>query len=253
MTLRIPFRWCVFAVVTLLAGTAPARADDVRVFSSVAMRAVVEELAPRCERDTGHHLVLTFGVGATLKGRIEGGEGYDLAILTPAQIDDLITAAKAAAPRTVIARSGLGLMVKAGAPKLDVATADAFKRTIVAAKSLAYVPGGASGIAFLAIAKQLGLLQAVESKTRAATTGDEVNESVRSGAAQIAVLPISEILPVKGAALGGVFPADVQTYVVMAGAVAPKAPPAARDFLTRLTAGSSDSVITAKGMERVTP
>ena len=253
MRLRAAALSSALVTLTLVTGAAPARADEIKVFASVAMRAVLEELAPRFERDTGHRIVPTFGVGAVLKGRLEKGEAYDLAILTPAQIDELLAAAKAAGPRTVIARSGLGLMVKAGAPKLDVGTTDAFKRTLVAAKSLTYVPGGASGVAFLATAKQLGIAQAVESKTKAATTGDEVNDNVTTGAAEIGILPLSEILPVKGAALGGVFPPEVQTYVVMAGAVAPKAPPAARDFLARLMAGGSDAVITAKGMERVKP
>ena len=253
MRLRAVSLYPALVALTLLSAATPAQADDIRVFSSVAMRAVLDELAPRFERETRHHLVITYGVAAVLKGRIESGESYDVAILTPAQIDDLIAAAKAGGPRTVIARSGLGLMVKAGASKLDVATVDAFKRTLLAAPSLTYVPVGASGVAFLATVKQLGIAQAIETKTKAATSGDEVNANVTTGAAQIGILPISEILPVKGAALGGVFPADVQTYIVMAGALSPKAPQAARDFLAGLTAGSSDAVITAKGMERVKP
>src|SRR5262245_58156000 len=141
--------------LTLFAGAVPSRAEDVKVFSSVAMKAVVEELAQRFERETGNRVVPTFGLAAALKGRIEGGEAFDLAILTPAQIDDLIKQGKAAAAsRAVIARTGLGLMVRAGAAKLDVATADAFKRTLLGAKSLTYVPAGASGVAFVATAKQ---------------------------------------------------------------------------------------------------
>jgi molybdate transport system substrate-binding protein len=252
MTLRAAAR-SVFVALTLLALAAPARADDIKVFSSVAMRAVVEELAPRFERDTGHRVVPTFGLAAALKGRIEAGESYDLAILTPAQLDDLIKQGKAAGPRAVIARTGLGLMVKSGAAKLDVGNVEAFKRTLLAAKSVTYVPAGASGVAFLATAKQLGIAPALESKTKAAASGDEVNTNVTSGGAEIAILPVSEILPVKGAALGGVFPADVQTYIVMGGALSPKASQAARDLLARLTASASDAVITAKGMERVKP
>ena len=253
MRLRAVSLYPALVALTLLAAATPARADDIKVFSSVAMRAVVEEVASRFERDTGHRVVATFGLAAVLKARIESGESYDLAILTPAQADELIAGAKAAGPRTVIARSPMGLMVKAGAPKLDVANVDAFKRMLMAAKSLSYVPGGASGVAFLATAKQLGILQAVEAKTKAGTSGDEVSASVTTGAAEIGILPVSEILSVKGAALGGIFPAEVQTYIVMAGVVSPKAPKSARDFLARLTSSASDAVITAKGMERVKP
>src|SRR5688572_8520899 len=210
----------VLTALMLLSCAVPARAEDVKVFSSVAMRAVIEDVSQRFERDTGHRVVPTFGLAAALKGRIEGGEAYDLAILTPAQIDDLIKQGKAAAAsRVVIARTGLGLMVRAGAPKLDVGTVDAFKRTLLAAKSVTYVPPpGASGVVFQGIVKQLGIAQAIETKARPGASAEEVIANITGGAAEIAVLPVSEILPVKGAALGGVFPADVQTYIVMAGA-----------------------------------
>ena len=242
------------AVLTLLSSTLPARAEDIKVFSSVAMRAVVEDIAQRFEKETKHHVVTTFGLAAAMKSRIEGGEAFDLVIITPAQIDDLIKQGKAVAgSRAVIARTGLGLMVKAGAPKLEVGTVDAFKRTLLATKSLTYVPAGASGVAFVATAKQLGIAPALEAKTKAAASGEDVNANITGGAAEIAVLPVSEILPVKGAALGGVFPADVQTYIVMAGATSNTASAAARSFLTRLTSSASDAVITAKGMERVKP
>jgi molybdate transport system substrate-binding protein len=240
--------------LALLSSVVPARAEDVKIYSSVAMRAVVEELAQRFERETGHHVVTTFGLAAALKSRIEGGEAFDLVIITPAQIDDLIKQGKAAAAsRAVIARTGLGLMVRAGSPRLDVGTVDAFKRTLLAAKSLTYVPAGASGVAFVATAKQLGIAPALETKTKPGASGEDVNANIIGGAAEIAVLPVSEILPVKGATLGGVFPAEVQTYIVMAGATSNTASAAASSFLARLTSSASDAVITAKGMERVKP
>ena len=243
------------ALVALLPilGAVPARAEDIKVFSSVAMRAVVEDLAQRFEREKKHHVVPTFGLAAAMKSRVEGGEAFDLIIVTPAMIDDLIKQGKvSAASRTVIARTGLGLMVRAGAPKLDVGTVDAFKKTLLSAKSVTYVPPpGASGVAFLAIAKQLGITQAIEAKTKAGASAEEVNTNITSGAAEIAVLPVSEILPVKGAALGGVFPGDVQTYIVMAGATPPSPSQAARDFLAWLASPANDAVIGAKGMERV--
>jgi len=252
---RNAFPLCSAAVVLMLLFSAvTARAEDIKVLSSVAMRAVVEDVAQRFEKETKHHVVSTFGLAAAMKSRIEGGEAFDLVIITPGQIDDLIKQGKAAAgSRAVIARTGLGLMVRAGSPKLEVGTVDAFKRTLLATKSLTYVPAGASGVAFVATAKQLGIAQALEAKTRPGASGDDVNASITGGAAEIAVLPVSEILPVKGAALGGVFPAEVQTYIVMAGATSNTASAAARSFLARLTSSASDAVITAKGMERVTP
>ena len=231
-----------------------AHGDEVKVFSSVAMRGVLEELAPHFEHETQHHIVATFGLAAQLKARIESGEAYDVAILTPAQIDDLVAKGKAAgASRAVIARTGLGFMVKSGAPKLDVATVEAFRETLLSAPSLTYVPAGASGVAFKATAEKLGIAAALEAKTKAAASAEEVNANVTGGMAAMAVLPVSEILPVQGAALGGVFPADVQTYIVMAGATSSTAPQAARDFLALLVARSTDAVIKANGMERAQP
>ena len=233
----------------------PARADELKVLSSVGIKAVVDELAPRFERQKGHKVMVTFGLASALKARIEGGESFDLAILTPALLDDLVKQGKAAAgSQAAIARTGLGLMVRAGAPKLDLSSVDAFKRTLLAAKSLTYVPAGASGVAFMATAKQLGIASALESKTKTAASGDEVNANVTSGAAELAVLPVSEILPVKGAALGGTFPAEVQTFIVMAGGVGASAPhaAAAKELLAFLMSPVNDGVIKEKGMERLT-
>lgn len=254
MTLPLAGRTALVAL-TLLTVALPARAEDIKVLSSVAMHAVVDELAQRFQKETGHRVVATFGLAAAMKSRIEGGEAYDLVIVTPALIDDLIKQGKAtAASRAVIARTGLGLMVRAGAPALNVGTVDTFKQALLNVRSLTYVPPpGASGAAFIAIAKQLGISAALESKTKPGASADEVITNITSGAADVAVLPVSEILPVKGAALGGVFPAEVQTYIVMAGATSSSASPAARDFLNRLTSAASDAVITAKGMERVRP
>jgi molybdate transport system substrate-binding protein len=249
MTIRVR---AALPLIAAVLSTAPAYADDVRVLSSVAMRAVVEQLAPRFEADTRHRVVATFGLAAALKGRIEGGEAYDIAVLTPAQIDDLIKQGKAAAAsRAVIARTGLGLMVKAGSPALDLGSVEAFTRTLLGARALTYVPAGASGVAFLATAKQLGIAQALEPKTKAAASSEEIQANVTGGAADLAVLPVSEILPVEGAALGGVFPSALQTYIVMAGATSTSASAPARQFLAMLLAPASDAVITAKGMERV--
>src|SRR5688572_19488542 len=236
--------------LTLLVAAPAARAEDVKVLSSVAMHAVVDEVAQQFQKETGHRVVATFGLAAEMKSRIEGGDAFDLVIVTPAQIDDLIKQGKAAAgSRVVIARTGLGLMVRAGAPKLNVGTLDAFKQTLLNVKSLTYVPPpGASGAAFIAIATQLGISAALEAKTKPGASAAEVIANITSGAADVAVLPVSEILPVKGAALGGVFPAEVQTYIVMAGATSSSASQAARDFLARLTSAANDAVIAAKGM-----
>jgi molybdate transport system substrate-binding protein len=239
------------AVAALLVGTA-AHADEIRVLSSIGIRAVVEDLVPQFERTSKHKVTTVFDLASTLKGKIEGGEPFDVAILTPPLLDDLIAKGKVTpGSRALVARVGLGLMIKAGARKPDVSSVDAFKRTLLGAASITYASSGASGVAFVATIQRLGIADAIKAKAKPAATGDEVNANITSGAADLAVLPISEILPVRGAELGGVFPADVQTYVVMAAGVSASAKEtAASDFVAFLMSPANSAVITAKGMER---
>lgn len=240
----------IIAAVGILFYGSAASADEIKVLSSVGIKAVVEALAPQFEKSTKHKVTAVFDLSTTVKKNIDGGAPFDVAILTPPLIDDLIAkGVVASASRAVVARAGLGLMTRAGAKKLDVSTVDAFKKTLLDAKAITFVPAGASGVAFLAIVKKLGIAETI--KTKAAASGDEVNANVTSGAADIAILPVSEILPVKGAQLGGVFPADVQTFVVMTAGVGTKTHgTAAQDFVSFLMSPSNNDVIKSKGMER---
>jgi molybdate transport system substrate-binding protein len=232
--------------------TTEARADEIRVLSSVGIRAVVEELAPEFERRTGHELTLVFDLASSLKTKIEGGETFDVAILTPPLLDDLIAKGFVVAEtRADIARVGLGLMIRSGAPKPDVSSVDAFKRTLLGASSITYAPAGASGIAFLATVERLGIAVDVAAKAKAGANGEAVAANVTSGAAELGVLPISEILPVEGAELGGIFPAEVQTYVVMVAGTSTRSSrrSAAQELVDFLRAPGNAAVIRAKGME----
>jgi molybdate transport system substrate-binding protein len=241
---------CACAALALALPASIASADEIKVVSSVGIKAVVEALAPQFEKATKHKVTTVFDLSANVKKKIDSGEAFDVAILTPPLVDDLIAKGTVVpASRTVVARVGLGLMNKAGARKLDVSTVDSFKKTLVDAKSITFVPAGASGVAFLATVKKLGIADTIKTKT--AASGDEVNANVTSGAADIAILPVSEILPVKGAQLGGVFPADVQTFVVMTAGVSAKAKgTAAQEFVAFLMKPGNDAVVREKGMER---
>jgi molybdate transport system substrate-binding protein len=239
-------------VLVIILTAATASADEIRVLSSVGIKTVIEALAPQFERATKHKVTTSFDLAGTLKTKIEGGEPFDVAILTAPMVDDLIAKGKvSAATRAEVARVGLGLMIRAGAPKPDVSTAEAFRKALLGATAITYVTTGASGVAFLATIEKMGIADAITAKAKPAATGDEVNANVLSGAADFAVLPISEILPVKGAQVGGVFPAAVQSYVVMTAGVPSNAKSAAgREFVTFLMAASNSAVIREKGMER---
>jgi molybdate transport system substrate-binding protein len=233
---------------------AGAASTQLTVLSSNGFQAVMEDLAPRFEKAKHQRLAVTFDLASTLRQHIEHGEPFDLAILTPAAIDDLIQSGKVAAgSRTPLARAGLGLAVRAGARKPNIATNESFTGALQGAKSIAYVKEGASGAAFAALVKRLGMIDALQPKTRLMATRDEVGNALRTGNAELGVLPISEILPLAGVELAGAFPADMQTYIVMVAGVSAKTAQAGavRELIDFLTAPAALPVITARGMERM--
>ena len=230
-----------------------ANAAEIRVLCSNGLKAVFEELAPQFERASGHKVNVTFGLAAGFKQQIDMGTAFDVAILTPALIDELIKSGKMSADaRSVIARTGLGIMIRAGAAKPDVRTTDSFKKSLLGAQAIAYAKEGASGVAFAALIEKLALAEGLKGKLKPTATGEEVNDLVVKGGAQYGILPLSEILAVKGAELGGMFPADVQTFITMATSASSSAkqPAAARDLIKFLMAPAATPVVRAKGMER---
>jgi molybdate transport system substrate-binding protein len=243
----------MLAFLVSLGWAEAARAAEIRVLCSNGLKAVMEDLGPQFERASGHKVLMKFGLAAGFKQQIEAGEAFDLAILTPPLIEDLTKQGKLTADsRTVIARSGLGIMVRGGARKPDVRDTEAFKRSLSDAKSIAFAKEGASGVAFIALIERLGMAESLKSKLKPLGSGDAVNESVVRGDAEFGILPLSEILAVKGAELGGLFPPEVQSYIVMTGAVSSSAKQgaAARDLLKFLMAPAALPTIKAKGMDR---
>ena len=248
----------VYAVALILlvtfAEANPAQAADIRVLCSNGLKAVFEELAPQFERASGHKINSTFGLAAEFKQQVDAGAAFDVAILTPALIDDLIKSGKLAADtKNLIARTGLGIMIRSGARKPDLRTTDSFKNALLGAQSIAFAKAGASGVAFVATIEKLGIAQTLQAKLKPTATGEEVNDLVVRGGAEFGILPLSEILAVKGAELGGMFPGEVQTYITMATAVASnsKQSAAARDLIKYLMAPAATAAVEAKGMERV--
>jgi len=240
-------------LLAVLAQPTIVAADEIKVLCSNGIKAVMEDLVPKFEKATGHKVVIEYNLAAVLKQRIEAGTMFDLAILTPPLADDLIKQSKIAADtRTTLARSGLGILIRAGGRKPDISTTDAFKRALLDAKSIAYAKQGASGVYFAELIQKLGVADALKSKSTLTATGEEVGESVVRGETEFGVLPLSEILPVHGAQLLGMFPADVQSYIVMTAGVSAgaKQGQAARDLIKFVTAPAALSVIKTKGMER---
>ena len=227
-----------------------AQAAEIKVLCSTALKTVMQELVPQFERATGNKVVVEYGVSAGMQRRVEAGEAFDAIFLTVKQLDALVQGGKIAlGTRTPIARSGMGIAIHAGAARPDIATVDALKRTLLAAKSIAYAKEGAAGVYLIALAKRLGIVDQL--KLKAMDSGEAVGEAVASGTAEFGILPVSEILPVKGAALLGEFPKDVQEYAISVGGVSASAKQAsaAKELITFLTAPAAVPVIKKKGME----
>ena len=145
------------AVILVLARDAAA--DQITVLCSSGLKAVIEDLVPKFERATKHTVVVKYGLAAVLGQRIEGGEAFDVAFVTPAVMDGLVAHRKIAADtRTTIARSGLAIAIRAGAAKTDISTVDAFKRAMLNAKSIGYSTAG-SGLMVAKIMQDLGLTE----------------------------------------------------------------------------------------------
>src|SRR5262245_652591 len=246
-------------IATVVVGALPvtpafAQAERVTVLSSNGLRAVLQELAPQFEQATGNQVAISFSVAAELKKRIDGGEPFDLAILTPALIDDLIRQGKVVAgSRTPIARTGMALAVQRGASKPDVSSVDALKAVLLSARSIAFAREGAGGLFFTALVDRLALGPNLRPKFKMFTTGDDVREAVARGDAEIGVMPLSEVLPAPAIEVLGLFPPAVQDYAVMVAGVSPHAAqsPAVRALIQFLMSPAATTVVTNKGMERV--
>ena len=198
----------------------PASAAEIQVFCSNGIRAVIEELLPKFEQQTGNKVVLKYEPSTQLRKRIDAGEPFDLTILTTALIDDAIKAGKLAADsRTILARSGLGMSMRPGAKKPNISTVNGFKNALLNAASITYATQGASAAPFEVLVARLGITAQLKPKYNLRPTAAEVGDAVSSGIVEVGIAPVSETLPVRAVDLVGPFPQEIQSYVEMTGAV----------------------------------
>jgi molybdate transport system substrate-binding protein len=240
----------VVAALTLPQGVA-AEAIETRVFSSAAPRGVLREIAPVFERVTGQRLVTDIAFAADLKRRIEAGNPFDVAILPPDTADDLMRRDKlAAGSRVDLGRTGMGVAVRRGAHKPDIGTVDAFRRALLAAPTVAYADGGASGVQFHSILERLGIAEAIRPKLRPHSSGGAV-EAVSRGEADLVVTGIAPILYAPAVELVGWLPPELQNYIVFTGSIgaAAKQPDAAQTLLNLLTSPAAIGVFKSHGFE----
>lgn len=249
--------WVLFGLLVISAwvlglANKATSAGEIQVISSVGMKAVLEEIRPQFERATGHTLALTFGTSVPLKRQIDAGETFDVVVLTPSIVEDLEKEGKVApATRADIAKSGLGVAIRKGAPKPDISTPEAFKRTLVNAASIVYSKEGASGAYMARLIERLGLVEEMKPKTVLETRSGHPPVAVVEGKAELGFALISEILPIAEAEFAGPLPTELQGYVVFTAGVASNAKDveAAKAFISFFRTPAVLPVLKAKGME----
>ena len=244
----------ILGIILLFAQGATAQAPAVRVLASNGVQGALNEIIPQCERAVGHPLSVEFGTTATLKPRIEGGEAFDVTVLTSEAIDALIKEGKLAGEsRANVARVGIGIGIREGAAKPDISTPEALKKALLNAKSITYAAAGASRPPTDKMLERMGIADALKSKTLLLAGAEETSAAVRDGKAEILITLISEIVSAKGLELAGPLPKEFQTYVAFAAGVSPNAKnaEAAKAAVKFLTGPKAAAAYKGKGMEPV--
>jgi molybdate transport system substrate-binding protein len=221
------------------------------VLCTNGVKSVLLELIPAFEHARATKVTVTWGSTQALLKDLETGARGDVAILTAEAIDELIKQGKAkAGSRVDLARSGIGVAVRKGARRPDIASAEALKRTLLAAKSVAHSKTGLSGIYFPTVLGRLGIAEEMQTKIVMPDAGTPVGELVASGEAEIGIQQISELLPVAGIDIVGPLPPPLQKITIFSGGVltAAKEASGAAALLVFLAA-ESPPLLAAKGLE----
>jgi molybdate transport system substrate-binding protein len=252
MTLKALAAAAMAALLTHGAVSGAASAADIKVICAGGIAPVLTALAGEFERTSGHKLVFTFVSGPVVQREIDKGTSFDVAISQPDVIERLAKSGKiAAGSRADIARTGVGLSVRAGAPRPDIGSVEAFKQTLLKAKSIAHSTEGASGVYFMGLLDRLGIAAQVKPKLIGAPAGaGGLVSPVVKGEAEMVVGTTSAIMD-GGVELVGPIPNELQHWTTFtAGVAAASTDATAAQALVRfLTAPGAVAAIKAKGME----
>jgi molybdate transport system substrate-binding protein len=237
------------ASILVLAFTQMTLAAELKILAGGSTTGWINELAPRFERTTGHKLTIHFDSTPNLIKQATSAP-FDLGIVPVDVFKNAEAKARFAAGPTVdIARVGYGVIVRAGAPKPDIATADALKKTLLDRKSITYLPASAAGAYVTSVFERLGIADAAKAKTLAQTSPGDIAKAVANGDAELGVFLIN-VLMAPGVELAGPLPAGLQNDLVFTAAVAAdtKEADAAKAFIAFLQNPDAAAVIKAKGM-----
>jgi molybdate transport system substrate-binding protein len=239
------------AVVAIALGASTAHSAEVRLIASAAMKEVVGELLPAFEKSTGHTVKATWSGTEAATKRISGGEAFDVVLIARPNIDRLTAEGRlAAGTRADVAKSGIGVAVRAGLPKPDISSGEAVKRAVLAARSVAY-SSGPSGFYLVDLFKRMGIAEEIKGKVTQTPSGVQVGEVVARGEADLGFQQVSELLHLKGIDYLGPLPPDIQHVTVFSAGLhtAATAPDAAAALLKFLTRPEAAATIRKAGME----
>ena len=247
-------RRLALATLLSLAMLAPAAAAELKVLTTGAFKQALLAALATFRPPGGDRIVVDNDTAGALVRRIAAGETFDLVVLTPKAIADFTGQGRiAAGTGTDLARVGVGVMVREGAARPDIATVDAFRQALLDAKSVAYIDpasGGSSGIYVSGLLDRLGIAGQVRPNA-VLVPGGLVAGRIASGEAELGIHQISEISHVPGVVLVGPLPAAIQNYTVYAAGVsaATAQPDLARALLAHLAGPGTAALLRDKGME----
>jgi molybdate transport system substrate-binding protein len=221
------------------------------VLAANATKEAYLELVPQFEQTTGHKVTTTWSGTVDIKKRLAAGETYDVLIMAGPEIDEFIKQGKiVAGSRVDLAKSGVGVAVRAGAPKPDISSADGLKAALLSAKSIGYSQGP-SGTYLVGLFQRMGIADAIRDKVKVSKVGQPVGNLIASGEAEIGFQQVSELLPVKGIEFLGPLPASIQQITTFSGGLfaAAKQPEAAKALVTFLASPAATPVKKKHGLD----
>ena len=230
---------------------AAANGAEIKVLSTQATEEAYRELVPQFEQASGHKVTTVFTGTLDANKRLAAGESYDLLIMSAPSIDEHIKGGKVVSgSRVDLAKSGVGVAVKPGAPKPDISTTEALKKSLLAARSIGYSTGP-SGVYVTGLFQRMGIADQIKGKLKQTPTGVFVGNIIASGEAEIGFQQVSELSHFAGVDYIGPLPTEIQQYTmfasgIMAGA---KEPEAAKALVKFITAPAAAAAFKKRGME----
>jgi molybdate transport system substrate-binding protein len=243
----------ILAFICLLAGCGAAAAADLKLLTAGAFKPVALELVPEFEKRTGHRVTIENDTAGNLGKRVGAGEYFDVVVMPPLVLGPYLGNRVVESSAKALARAGIGVAVKQGAPVPDISTVDAWKKSLLAARAIAYTDpasGGSAGIYLANLFEKMGIAAQLKPKT-VLVKGGYSAEKVVTGEAEIAMQPTSELLAVPGAMVVGPIPLEVQHYLPYSGGVsaASRNRAAADELLLMLADPRNLPILKKKGLD----